>query len=187
MEWRSRSRGSASSSTAQPSMAATRSGPRSPATSSGTAVATSGAPAPARSTMQARRGRGVERCRRAVDCLVLTRGGDESPAPALRGSGRPNLVEARRRCPPTRREAGRSMHMRQVRGQPPASVAGVVVVRQRPAAGDCELRPSSATSICTMSGAIRAAIAKGSRASAGVMPSTAMARTPTGTRSSGAI
>ena len=109
-----------------------------PATSSGTAVATSGTPAPAKSTI--RRAvvaassdvdeQSTARCSRAV--------ATSAPAPALGCSGRCNLVEAGRRCPPTRREAGRRMNMRQVRSQPPASVASAVVIRQRAAAGDCE-------------------------------------------------
>jgi hypothetical protein len=95
----------------------------------------------------------------AVDRLVLTRGG----TPAL--AGRVEMINSRRVIAALPRgESGWTVRVRQMRGQPSASITSAVVIRQRRGAGDCELPPSSANSICTMSEVMRAAIAKGSRA-----------------------
>ena len=172
---------------AQPSIAATRSGPRSPATSSGTDVATSGAPAPARSTI-----------RRAV----VTASSDVDEQSTARCSRAAAMSRRRLRSVSSAWTAIRSRrvvaaHPREVNPIGRAHAVGArptIGVRRRcrgstTAAGLLAITSSgpAATSICTMSGAVRVAIANGSRASGGVTPSTAMARTPTGTRSSGAI
>ncbi len=80
---------------------------------------------------QARCGHGVERRRRTVDRPILTRVGDEPVESPSGSSGGCEAIEVRRPRQPPRRESSRRVHVGHVRGQPAASVASVMVVRQR--------------------------------------------------------
>ena len=94
----------------------------------------------------------VERCRRAIDRPVLARGRDEL-AGALRSVAAVDAIWSRSVVarPPRGERTRRSMQMGQVRGQP-SGVTAVVVVTTAAAGWQWPVPPSSATSICTMSG-----------------------------------
>ena len=134
---------------------------------------------------QAGRGHGVERRRRAVDRPILTCVRDEPPETASAGGGGCDAIETCRRRQTRRRESGWRVQVGRAANQwRPSPVS--MTVRQRRPTGDLELDAGGDFDLHHLE-SVRVAIANGPRGSGCRLRSTVMARTSTGTLSSGAM